>query len=433
MPPSSMSYWQQAGGAAAGGSPSSDPPGDGDIVVIGGGFAGLSTAISILEQQPSRGVVVLEAEFVGYGASGRNGGLMSPLPAPVWLLTADASADHAWALRALNAKVHALGRRLADSYPESEAKPCTLHLQAMGRITASALNRLAGLLQRVEIGHSLVADAGRGGKPTLELPAYSVQPYRLVRALTAHAAKLGARICERVAVQAIEAVPAGVRIRLAGGREIRAAKVVLCTNGYTGSITVPSRPRAKVLRNYMIATDTLDAESLARLGDGQAFTVELNRSYVFYRVHRSRLVYGGVETFFRSPRDDFEVPAGVRKELEHLLAKSIPWRKDLGIATEWGGRYHSTATDLPIIRHAPDTKAIVFNVGYGGTGVALTQLFAPLAAAITLDLPLPDAEDARLGEIMLATRFPLTSLLQFGGGIAWDVITGRAQGVRGRM
>ena len=75
-------------------------------------------------------------------------------------------------------------------------------------------------------------------------------------------------------------------------------------------------------------------------------------------------------------------------------------------------------------RHAPGTKSIVFNVGYGGTGVALAQLFAPLAAALALDQPLADAEDARLAEIMLATRFPLPGLLQFGGGIAWDVIRG---------
>ena len=100
------------------------------------------------------------------------------------------------------------------------------------------------------------------------------------------------------------------------------------------------------------------------------------------------------------------------------------------MATEWGGRFHSTATDLPIIGHAPGTKSIVFNVGYGGTGVALTQLFAPLAAATALDLPLADTDDARLGEIMRSTRLPLAGLLRFGSGIAWDVVTGRTQGVR---
>jgi glycine/D-amino acid oxidase-like deaminating enzyme len=367
---------------------------------------------------------VLEANFVGYGASGRNGGLMSPLPAPVWLLTADNSSDHAWAVRVLNAKLHALGAHLADQLPDSQVSPCTLQLQAVGRITGSALHRLAGLLARIGVGQNLTFEAHRGGKPTLELPAYTVQPYRLVRALAARAASQGARICEHVAVEAIEEAPGGAILRLAGGRQVRARCVIVCTNGYTGSIAVRSRPRAKVLRNYMLATEPLDAEAVARLGNGGAFTVELNKSYIFYRLHEGRLVYGGIETFLRTPPGDFDVPAWVRPALERHLAHSLPWCKDLRIATDWGGRFHSTATDLPIIRHAPDTKSIVFNVGYGGTGVALTQLFAPLAAAIALDQPLADADDARLAEIMLATRFPLASLLKFGGGIAWDVISG---------
>ena len=313
-PPDRMSYWQQEGGAATG-LPAADPPDEADFAIIGGGLAGLSTANAILERRPGTSVAVLEANFVGYGASGRNGGLMSPLPAPIWLLTADANTDHAWAARALNAKLHALGAWLADTLPDCQIRPCTLQLQAVGRITTSALQRLSGLLARIDIGHNLACEAHRGGKPTLELPAYTVQPYRLVRALAARARSLGARICEHVAVEAIDAAARGAVIRLAGGRQIRAHCAVLCTNAYSGSVAVRARPRAKVLRNYMLATEPLGAEAVARLGNGQAFTVELNKSYIFYRLHGGRVVYGGIETLLRTPAGTSKSPGGARRKV----------------------------------------------------------------------------------------------------------------------
>lgn len=421
-----LSYWQQHGGVAAP-LPSGDPPSEADIVVIGGGLAGLSTAIAILQRQPGASVVVLEAQFVGFGASGRNGGLLSPLPAPVWLLTAKTNADHAWALRALNAKVHALGAWLGKTLPDSEVRDCTLQLQAMGRLTTSGVAKVAEALAHAGIGYTLGPDAQRDGKPTLELPTFTVHPYRLVRALASHAITLGARICEHTAVEAVEAAPGVALVRLAGGRQVRAGKLVICTNAYTGSIAAPSAPRAKVVRNYMVATQPLDAEAAERLGNGGTFMVELNKAYVFYRLHQGRLVYGGVETFFRTPESDFEVPASIHKALERHLAKSVPWCRNLEIAVEWGGAFHSTATDLPIIQRAAGADGIVFNIGYGGTGVALTNIFAPHAAAMALDLPLPD-EDARLGDIVRATAVPLKGLLQLGAGVAWDVAKGLVRG-----
>lgn len=418
-PSQRLSYWQQEGGAAAP-TAAGERPGDTDIAIIGGGLAGVSTAIAILQRQPGARVIVLESQFVGFGASGRNGGLLSPLPAPVWLLTAAANPDHAWALRALNARVHALGAGLEATVPESETTPCTLQLQAVGRLTTSGLAKVAATLARAGIGYALAADAERGGKPTLELPSYMVHPYRLVRALAAHASSLGTRIYEGVEVGAVKATPGGAVVYLAQGGYLRARKVVMCTNAFTASIAAPSTPRAKVVRNHMIATQPLDEQAVQRLGGGEAFRVELNKSHVFYRLHQGRLVYGGAEASFRTPKSDHDVPASVRKALARHLGKSVPWCNNLEIATDWGGAYHSTATGLPIVRRAADAGAVIFNVGYGGAGVALTHIFAPHAAALALDLPLSD-DDARLGEIVRGTRMPIKSLLQFGADVALDV------------
>jgi gamma-glutamylputrescine oxidase len=422
-PAATASYWQREGTGTA--LQVSRPPASADVVIIGAGLAGISAALSILDRQPGASVTVLEQRFVGYGASGRNGGLLSPLPVPVWLLTADTNADHAWALHSLNRKLHRLGAWLAETAPECEVTPCTLHLQATGRLTSSGLGVIAQTLDRCRIGHSMTQEPGRDGRPTLTLPTFTVHPYRLVRALAARAIAKGALVCEQAAVAAIEPSSGGARIRLAGGKAVAAGKVLVCTNAYTHAIAGPKAPRAKVVRNYMVETSVLDDETIARLG-GQTFIVELNKSYIFYRVHQRRLIYGGVETFFGAAKSDYEVPAAVLQKLEKHLAHSTPWRPEpLPIASAWGGNFQSTATDLPIIRHGAENGGISFNIGYGGTGVALTQLFAPHAATTVLGQPCGDDDDAKLGDIVARTRVPLAGLLRLGGRVVRDIIAGK--------
>ncbi len=429
--PKTLSYWQrEAAGMALQGS---SPPQRADIVIIGGGLAGVSAALAAIERQPGASVVVLEQKFVGYGASGRNGGLLSPLPVPVWLLTADTNADHAWALQTVNRKLHELGAWLAATVPDSEATPVTLQLQSTGRLTASGLGVIAHTLDRCRIDHQMIAQPHRDGRPVLELPAFTVHPYRLVRALAARAAAKGALICEQSAVAAIHPASRGARIHLADGSVVDAGKVLVCTNAYTRSIAGPSPPRAKVVRNYMVETEPLDDEAIAQLGGGKTFIVELNKSYIFYRVHQRRLIYGGVETFFGAAKSDYEVPPGVLRKLEKHLARSVRWRPEpLPIASAWGGNFHSTATDLPIIREAAPGDAISFNIGYGGTGAALTQLFAPQAAAAALQQSCRDDDDTRLAAIVARTRLPLAGLLRLGGRVVSDIVTGRDGGGRVR-
>jgi glycine/D-amino acid oxidase-like deaminating enzyme len=176
----------------------------------------------------------------------------------------------------------------------------------------------------------------------------------------------------------------------------------------------------------MVETEILDDDTVARLGGGHTFIVELNKSYIFYRLHRRRLIYGGVETFLGAAKSDYEVPPEVLKKLEKHLAHSMR-RPPPAIASAWGGNFHSTATDLPIIRSAAQGAAVSFNIGYGGTGVALTQLFAPQAATVALGQPCGDDDDARIARIVAGTRVPLAGLLRLGGRVVRDIVAGKPE------
>jgi hypothetical protein len=57
-----LSYWQQEAATAAVTLPNLDPPGEADIAVVGGGLAGVSTSIAILQRQPGTRVVLLEGQ-----------------------------------------------------------------------------------------------------------------------------------------------------------------------------------------------------------------------------------------------------------------------------------------------------------------------------------------------------------------------------------
>ncbi len=419
------SYWQLRAGTTPAPVSSAEPPRDAEIVIIGAGLAGLATACAIKAMRPSTDVAVLEAHHVGYGASGRNGGLVAPIAAPFWLLTARRNADHAWALTHLNRAGTELARALAERMPEADVTRETLQLESGGTITGAGLADIARTLDRLDI-QAEVDPSGRRGTLTLDTPAHGLDPFALVRGLANEARQAGVSIHEGVRVAGIEDTGTGARLTLGSGRGIAARRVVVATNAYTRDLALPQQPAAHTVFNYMLATAELPDDELERLGREGVFTVEINRAYVFYRLHRKRLVFGGIDKL-RHKVHDLDVPPRVMGKLQRLLTASFE-TPPAPLTHAWAGRYHATRTELPVIGPAAGLASTVLNVGYGGTGVVLTQVLAPVAAAMALRIPCPDANAARLHAVMDATRLPVTAGIAFGSRVAWAVAKQIARG-----
>jgi len=378
-------------------------PAASDFVVLGGGFAGLMTAIRLREQNPTAAVAVLEAERVGYGASGRNAGFLSPFPAPVWLLGAERSPEQAWGAAHIYAEVHAVARWIREHEIDCELAPAMLALQAEGRASDAALREFARAAAFASLDHHrMLGSRARRGHLFLAMPAYTLHPYKLVVGLANHAVRNGVLIRERARARKVDGLRAGgARVHLDDGTAIEArSKVVVCTNAYTSSIELEERVRALTVHSFMTATAPVDAE-LVRDGD---FTVEVNPTQAYHRMHGGRIIFGGIDKLRTPEGDDFAVPAREQARLAQQMAASFPG-VDLAIEQAWSGRFHATATGLPIIRTAerPD-NAIIFNVGYGGTGVALSLVCARLAAAVASRGQFANADDPRLLALMHATR-----------------------------
>lgn len=372
-----------------------------DHAIIGAGLAGLATAIRLREQDPTADIIVLEAERVGHGASGRNAGFLSPLAAPVWLLGAERSPEQAWGAARINTEVHAIARWLAEHVPDCEIEAAKLALQAQSRISEAALHEFARAVAFVGLPHQRLESRARSGHRFLEMDAYTVHPYKLVRGLAEHADRQRVRIRERARVRSVEALRAGgAQVKLDGGGALEAAKVVICTNAYTSAIDAGERVPAFVVHSFMTATAPVDAARLARDGD---FTVEINTAQTYHRMHGGRLIYGGIDKLRAPGGGDFAVPVRERRQLEKAMRDSFPGAI-LPIEHAWSGRFHATATGLPIIRMAADNHAIVFNVGYGGTGAVLALVCARLAAAVASHGRFTNVDDTRLLALVHATR-----------------------------
>lgn len=412
-----QSYWQREAGWSDRWHNASMPTSV-DVAIIGGGISGLATAIRLRELRPSDDIVLLEGERVGHGASGRNAGFLSPVAAPIWLLGTDRSADQAWGVARLNEEVHSIARWLSETVPESEIGPASLSIESAGTITDGGLSEFASALESAGVAHRLSPSRVRSGHLFLEMDAYTVHPYKLVRGLAEHAERLGVHIRERARVQALETAPEGARVRLHGGHELRARKVVVCTNAETSSIDLGERIRALVTHSFMLASAPLEESALRDIVRDADFTVELNTAETYHRLHGGRILYGGSDKILAPAGGDFVVPKSVQSHLAKRMHRSFPRIGSIAVTESWAGKLHTTATGLPMIRASKANPAVILNVGYGGTGVALALVLAPAVAALAAGVEPSSSDDARLLAVIQDTKIPVRDSIRAMGRLA---------------
>ncbi len=393
-----------------------------EFVIIGGGLAGLSTALQIFEQKPGSEIIILESEYIGFGASGRAGGLLSPFPAPIWVIGAKNNEDQYWGLGYVNRRMHETANWIRTNCPHAECIEEPLHVKAMGPISGGVLEQTDQTLKSTGIEFEFRASESKGRWPTLFLPAHTVHPYRLVCELGAAVERRGAHIFENSAVNSVSQTQDGTHIHLDNGFEVTARSVIVCTNAYTSYISGLGPISAKPVYTYILATEKLDNTQLASFDQSKAFTVELNKENAYYRTHDNRIIFGAIDKSRNANAAEFEVPHAVLRDLSDLFNQSFPGLKPRRFSDTWSGAYHLSLTDLPIVKRLDDNPSVILNVGYGGTGLAFTFICAPLAAALAIGKDFPTTDDQRLFDTIKNTRPPIMSGLLFGAGIGAAVI-----------
>ena len=350
-----------------------------DVVVIGAGFTGLSAALELAES--GYRVVVLEAETVGFGATGRNGGQIctgfSPGQAKFESQLGHADALKCFAIAEESKRL--IESRIAKYAIECDLKWGYLHCaKKLGHIDALKLWRdeyealgYAGceMLSKAEIEAKVGTKLYHGAMR--EPRAGHFHPLNYCLALAEAAQKAGAVIYEHSRVLDLETGEKPLA-RTATGK-VSAKFMIIAGNGYLGKTVKSLYGRVMPVTSFIATTEPIGdnvARSLIRDNEAVADT-NFILDY-FRRTADNRLLFGGGANY--STLEPADVGAFMKKN----MIKVFPQLSDVKISHAWGGFIAITSNRLPDCgRLSPTTY---YAHGYSGQGVALAGMYGKLMA-----------------------------------------------------
>jgi gamma-glutamylputrescine oxidase len=357
------------------------------VCVIGAGFAGLGTALSLLERG-MRDVLVLEARTVGFGASGRNGGFVfGGFSLGERALLASAGADDGRKLYRLTLDaVQAIRRRIAQYGIDCDAHEAGVVLanwfdddrilDARQRFMSEQLGVQWQRLGRAELADMLLTRRYHGG--LFEPGAFHFHPLKYAKGMARVLSEGGVAIHEGSPASRITRQGAHWLVKTPAG-EVRARELVMCCGGYIGKLHRGLARATLPIATYVIATEPLGARLGGAIRTGAA-VYDTRFAFDYYRpLADTRLLWGGrISVRERS--------AGAVASLLYAdMLKVYPQLAGVRVEHAWSGTMSYARHRMPQIGRLPD--GMWFGTGFGGHGVGPTTLAGEaLGAAISGDL-----------------------------------------------
>jgi gamma-glutamylputrescine oxidase len=359
---------------------------DSAVCIIGGGFAGLATAMSLMERGETN-IVLLEAESVGFGASGRNGGFVfggfslgerslvgtigQQQGRKLYQLTLDA--------------VEQIRRRIGKYNIECDMRNEGIYLanwfdddailDRQQRFMADSLGVDWQRVSRAQLAERLNSKRYFGA--LFEAGAFHFHPLKYAQGLARALAEGGIRIHERSKVTRIAPEGKGWRIATAHGA-VRARDVVICGGGYMERLYPKLAGATLPIATYVMVTEPLGERLQTALRAGAA-VYDTRFAFDYYRpLADSRLLWGGrISVRDRSAKQ-------VAQLLYRDMLKVYPQLSGTRVDYAWSGMMSYGRHKMPQLGRLPE--GLWYGTGFGGHGVGPTTLAGDvLAAAIRGD------------------------------------------------
>lgn len=349
-----------------------------DICVVGGGFTGISTALHLVERGYK--VAVVEANKVGWGASGRNGGQMiggisgeERLAKPLGEEGERILWDMRWAGHQIirdRVSTYNIDCDLKSGYADVAIKP--RHVRALEAeydyLQKNNFPHEYSLLSKQETQDLLGTSAYMGA--LVNMGNGHLHPLNLCRGEAKAAMSLGATIYEQSPVLKIER---GTKAKVVTEHgSVTADNVVIAGNAYH-FIERKLRGRLFPVNSFIVASEPLSDDLVRQINPRDLAVCDPNYILTYFRLSADkRLLFGGRFTYFGSD------PEVIKKNLTPRLLKIWPQLANTKFDFGWGGTIGVTANRVPQMgKLAPN---IFYSQGYSGHGVNVTHLAGQIMA-----------------------------------------------------
>jgi glycine/D-amino acid oxidase-like deaminating enzyme len=360
---------------------------DADLAIVGGGYCGLWTAVRAKQRDPGQRVVLLEAQTIGWAASGRNGGFCDAS-----LTHGDANGRARWP-----DEIDELNRLGLANLDEIESAVRELGLDCQfertGSIDVAIEPHQVEWLREEADGVFLDAAAVRAevNSPTYLAGIWHkdttalVHPARLVKELARVATDLGVEIFEHTTVESLDTDGRSGPVALHTPKaRVRAKRVALATNAFP-SLLKRYRLHTIPVYDYALMTEPLTDAQRDSIGwRNQQGISDLANQFHYYRMTADdRILWGGYDAVYhygRRVRAAYERrPPTYRRLAEHFLT-TFPQLEGLRFSHQWAGAIDTSTRFCAFFATARQGR-VAYASGFTGLGVASTHF----AANVMLD------------------------------------------------